>query len=110
MRRIGRPPEFPDDHLERAGEPGWPETPSASDPAEIPAAILANNLFGIDIDLRAVQLSALALYLKARSWQPAGGQRNTQHAIRANLACADVRPLDGYLGMDGVGEHVVTYT
>ena len=29
---------------------------------EIPAAILANNLFGIDIDLRAVQLSALALY------------------------------------------------
>ena len=34
---------------------------------EIPAAILANNLFGIDIDLRAVQLAALALYLKAKA-------------------------------------------
>jgi len=80
---------------ERAGESGWPETPSVNDSAEVPAAILANNLFGIDIDLRAVQLSALALYLKARSWQPAGRQRNTQHAIRVNLACADVLPLDG---------------
>jgi len=83
------------EELERAGEPGWPEMPSVNDLAEIPSAILANNLFGIDIDLRAVQLSALALYLKAQSWQPAGGQRNTQHAIRVNLACADVRPLDG---------------
>ncbi len=83
------------EELERAGQPGWPAAPSVSAAAEIPAAILAHNLFGIDIDLRAVQLAALALYLKARSWQPVGGQRNTQHAMRVNLACADVQPLDG---------------
>ena len=34
---------------------------------EIPALILANNLFGIDIDLRAAQLAAFSLYLKARA-------------------------------------------
>lgn len=77
------------EELERAGEPGWPETPSVHDPAEIPAAILANNLFGIDIDLRAVQLSALALYLKAKAYNPKA------HITDSNLACADVLPLDG---------------
>ena len=49
-----------------AGTPGWPGLASVQSEAEIPAAILGNNLFGIDIDLRAVQLAALALYLKAR--------------------------------------------
>jgi len=84
------------EELERAGEPGWPKTPSVSDPPEIPTAILANNLFGIDIDLRAVQLSALALYLKAKTWHAAHhASRITFHVSRINLACADVRPLDG---------------
>jgi len=77
------------EELERAGQPGWPETPSLADPADIPAAILRHNLFGIDIDLRAVQLAALALVLKARSLNPQA--RITQ----SNLACADVLPLDG---------------
>ena len=82
------------EELKRAGEPGWPQKPSVSDPAEIPAAILRHNLFGIDIDLRAVQLSALALYLKAKSLNPQA--RITQ----SNLACAEVLPLDGArLGM-----------
>ncbi|NLF02015.1 MAG: BREX-1 system adenine-specific DNA-methyltransferase PglX, partial [Anaerolineales bacterium] len=77
------------EELDRAGEPGWPETPSVADAAQIPAAILAHNLHGIDIDLRAVQLSALALYLKAKSLNP--------HAQidASNLVCADVRPLNG---------------
>jgi len=84
------------EELERTGESGWPETPSVSDPAEIPAAILAHNLFGIDIDLRAVQLSALALYLKAKTWYARHhASRITFHVSRINLACADVRPLDG---------------
>ncbi len=74
---------------ERAGEPSWPETPSVSDPVEIPAAIIEHNLFGIDIDLRAVQLSALALYLKAKSLNPKA------HIADSNLACADVLPLNG---------------
>jgi type I restriction-modification system DNA methylase subunit len=44
------------EELEQAGAPGWPREPSVSDTGEIPAAILEHNLFGIDIDLRAVQL------------------------------------------------------
>jgi len=77
------------EELARAGEPGWPASPSVADPSEIPTAILAHNLFGIDIDLRAVQLSALALYLKAKTLNP-------QATIaRSNLACADVTPLNG---------------
>ena len=82
------------EELERAGETGWPAAPSVSSMAEIPAAILKHNLFGIDIDLRAVQLSAFALYLKARTWLvdhvPA-----TKYAIcNSNLACADVQRFD----------------
>lgn len=86
------------EELERAGSPGWPHEPSVSDAAEIPAAILEHNLFGIDIDLRAVQLSALTLYLKAKALNP-------QAVIRqSNLACADIHLLDGkhllnFLGM-----------
>lgn len=34
------------------------------DPAEVPSLILEHNLHGIDIDRRAVQIAALALYLK----------------------------------------------
>lgn len=77
------------EELEHAGEAGWPKTPSVSDEAEIPAAILRHNLFGIDIDLRAVQLAALALYLRAKAYNP------QTRIAESNLACADVRPLDG---------------
>ena len=77
------------EELERAGEPGWPERPSVTHEEDIPAAILEYNLHGLDIDLRAVQLAALALYLKAKSYNP---QANIH---RTNLAVAGVRPLDG---------------
>lgn len=77
------------EELDRAGEPGWPTVASVSDPTDIPAAVVKNNLFGIDIDLRAVQLSALALYLKAKALNPQA------RITDSNLACADVRPLDG---------------
>jgi N-6 DNA Methylase len=86
------------EELECAGSPGWPHEPSVSNAAEIPAAILEHNLFGIDIDLRAVQLSALTFYLKAKALNP-------QAVIRqSNLACADIHLLDGkhllnFLGM-----------
>ncbi len=77
------------EELERAGEPGWPQQPSVAREEDIPAAILEQNLHGIDIDLRAVQLAALALYLKAKSYNPRAEIR------QANLAVAGVRPLDG---------------
>lgn len=65
-------------------EPGTPEE-------EIPRLILENNLFGIDIDLRSVQLAALSLFLKAKEY-------NRDVKIRRmNLVCADVRITDGDL-------------
>jgi len=77
------------EELARAGEPGWPATPSVADAMDIPAAIIAHNIHGIDIDLRAVQLSALTLFLKAKSL-------NRQARITdSHLACADVLPLNG---------------
>ena len=54
------------EEIERAGQDAWPEEPSISNPAEIPAAILENNLFGIDIDPRAIQIASLSLLLTAK--------------------------------------------
>jgi hypothetical protein len=50
---------------------------------EIPGAILEHNLFGVDIDRRAVQLAALSLFMKARTMHPQA--RVTQ----INLVSAD---------------------
>ncbi len=77
------------EELAHAGSPGWPAKPSIATESEIPAAILANNLFGIDIDLRAVQLAALALYLKAK------GANKQATLTESNLACADVAIFRG---------------
>ena len=77
------------EELAHAGTAGWPAQASVQSEAEAPAAILANNLFGIDIDLRAVQLAALALYLKAKA-------ANKQSVLtESNLACADVAIFRG---------------
>ncbi len=77
------------EEIDRAGEDGWLETPSLSDSSEIAAAIVEHNLYGIDIDLRAVQLSALALYLKAKALN------KNARITDSHLACADVLPLNG---------------
>jgi hypothetical protein len=50
---------------------------------------VAHNLHGIGIDLRAVQLSALTLYLKAKTLNPQATLRESR------LACADIHMLDG---------------
>ena len=54
------------DEIEHAGEPGWPLEPSEKDPRAIPAAIIRNNLFGVDIDPRAIQIASLSLLLTAK--------------------------------------------
>ena len=48
----------------------------------VPGLILANNLYGIDIDLRAIQLTALSLYLRAKRAHPDAniGRVNAIHA------------------------------
>jgi len=76
------------EELSRAGGPGWPEDPSVHCEEAIPAAILANNLFGFDIDPLAVRLSGLTLWLKART---AGAQGAVADS---NLHCADVLRLN----------------
>jgi len=64
------------------------EDESETLPLEIPALILENNLFGIDIDLRSVQLAALSLYLKAKTYSRSFKVRGI------NLVCADIRIAD----------------
>ena len=54
------------DEIENAGMPGWPPEPSVSEPRDIPAAILERNLFGVDIDPRAIQIASLSLMLTAK--------------------------------------------
>lgn len=56
---------------------------------EIPDLILAHNLHGIDIDLRATQIASLALYLKARRYHPGAAVRQIR------VACAEPMPGDG---------------
>lgn len=53
---------------------------------EIPARILQYNLHGIDIDPRAVQIAGLALYLKARKYEPAA------RVAGMNIVCAAPMP------------------
>ncbi len=52
----------------------------------IPGLILEHNLYGIDIDLRAVQIAALTLYLKAKKHRPEAPVR------RVNVVCAEPMP------------------
>jgi hypothetical protein len=75
------------EELANAGRPGWPEKPSVASDDEIPGSIVAHNLFGIDLDLRAVQLSALAIFQRARSL-------NAKCAFTdENFACANVEAI-----------------
>jgi hypothetical protein len=56
---------------------------------EIPGVILQNNLFGVDIDRRAVQLAALSLFMKARKMHPQA------QVTQVNLVSADATLPDG---------------
>ncbi|WP_319580757.1 BREX-1 system adenine-specific DNA-methyltransferase PglX [uncultured Methanospirillum sp.] len=78
-----------EEEMEKAGTPGWPVSPSVKDKKEIPVAIIGNNIWGADIDLRAIQLSGLTLYLKAKVYNPE--TKITKH----HLAHAGVQPISG---------------
>jgi hypothetical protein len=60
----------------------------------VPGLILEHNLHGIDIDLRAVQIAGLALWMRAqRSFQGLGLKRDDRPAIRrANVVVAEPMP------------------
>ncbi len=71
----------------------FPELP----PWRIPALILEHNLFGVDIDLRACQIAAAALYLKARTVFELlkGNDPDARfEPRRLNVVCADIRFTD----------------
>jgi restriction-modification enzyme MmeI-like protein len=63
----------------------------------IPALILEHNLYGIDIDPRAVQIAALALWLRAqRAWHEQGLKAAERPPIeRCNIVCAEPMAGDG---------------
>ncbi|MXY51047.1 MAG: hypothetical protein F4Y86_00745 [Gammaproteobacteria bacterium] len=83
------------DEIEHAGQEGWPAAPSVTDPREIPAAILENNLFGIDIDPRAIQIASLSLMLTAKEAALRDGLSPTGVKVkRSNLVVANAVDLD----------------
>ncbi|ASS89009.1 DNA methyltransferase [Aeribacillus pallidus] len=62
---------------------------------QIPFLILKHNLYGIDIDARAVQLTALILYIKVLVTLKQIGINEIKNHITVNLVCADVVLLNG---------------
>ncbi len=73
-----------------ARDRGWVSGDDALPDEEVPEAILRHNLYGVDIDLRAVQLAGLSLFIKAKTANPRA------HIAQLNLVVADaVLPADG---------------
>ena len=60
----------------------------------VPGLILKHNLHGIDIDLRATQIAALALWLRCqRAYQELGLKNGERPKItRSNIVCAEPMP------------------
>lgn len=63
---------------------------------EVPRLIVERNIHGVDIDPRAAQIAALALWLRAqRSWRDLGVKAQDRPAIRrSNVVCAEPMPGD----------------
>ena len=80
-------------------ELGWLEPEDVLNDKDIPLAILHNNLFGVDIDLRAIHLAALSMHVKARySAQRSAGMTDSQTSKlqwRVNLVSADAHLTNG---------------
>jgi len=72
---------------ERPDLPAW----------RIPALILEHNLYGVDVDLRACQIAATALWFKARTtFERLKGDNPAARfePRRINIVCADIRFVD----------------
>ena len=70
---------------------------------DVPRLILAHNLHGIDIDLRASQIAALALWLRCqRAYREMGLKQDRPKITKSNIVCAEPMPgekemLDAFL-------------
>ena len=72
---------------------------------ELPRLILAHNLHGIDIDLRASQIAALALWLRCqRAYQEMGLKKDRPEIKRSNFVCAEPMPGEEQLLKEFVGQ------
>ena len=59
----------------------------------LPGLILRHNLYGIDIDLRAVQIAGLALWLRCqRAYQEMGLKKDRPPITKSNVVCAEPMP------------------
>jgi hypothetical protein len=59
----------------------------------VPGLILSRNLHGIDIDLRASQIAALALWLRCqRAYQDMGLKKDRLKINRSNFVCSEPMP------------------
>lgn len=65
------------------------------DERKIPYLIINKNLYGIDVDARAVQLTSLILYLKLKTSLLKINQKGEIGSIKINLVCADSILLNG---------------
>lgn len=60
---------------------------------DVPRLVLANNVHGIDIDLRCSQIAALALWLRCqRAYQEMGLKKERPKIARSNFVCAEPMP------------------
>ncbi len=67
--------------------------------------ILAHNLHGIDIDLRATQIAALALWLRCqRAYQEMGLKKDRPQINRSNIVCAEPMPGEDQMLKEFVGQ------
>jgi hypothetical protein len=70
------------------------------DPADVPALILENNLYGADIDRRAVQIAALALYLKGCERAGTDFRPRQLNLVACDIAIPPNPPDDFLVSMD----------
>lgn len=83
-----------EEEIQNAGKPSWPEKPSVDDPKDIPVAIVENNIFGIDIDPRAIQIASLSLLLTVKEADLRQGINPSDVRIRkTNLVVANAVDL-----------------
>jgi hypothetical protein len=71
----------------------------------VPGLILRHNLHGIDIDLRAVQIAALALWLRCqRAYQEMGLKKDRPKITRSNFVCAEPMPGEQSMLKEFIGQ------
>lgn len=74
---------------------------------DVPRLIIENNVHGVDIDPRAVQIAGLSLWLRAqRAWAEQNVKSTDRPQIRrSNIVCAEPMPGEADLLKEFIGKH-----